>query len=427
LTYVEPLDGNAQTVGIDIEAMPERGAALQMLRDSGEAISSGRRLYAERGAKYVGLAMRLPVYRRGMPTGTLEERRRAYIGSVGAGIRIKGMMAGLLSAETMRVMRYRIYDAGSGYAPEVVPSPATLLYDSVAGPDVSSSRGRSPALMGAREADAHSEATSADVPANRHLSRHVIQLFAGRRWLIVLSADPSVLMGSQRYLPEVAVFSGVVISLLLASLTYALSSSRSRAVKVADEMTVGLRESETARAEAQRIAHLGDWRVNLLDGKAHLSNEMARLIGRRTGNPTLNVLARAVEPADRRMLLRHLKTTLATREPFEIECRYRSLRGRRGWLRVIGHACGAVGSGELRGTALEITKQKSIDRARELEHAFTLQLATATNESDAFEELVLMLTKGMDWDAGASGQRKRATSNCCARCIRRLSPRSPRN
>ncbi len=400
LTYVEPLEGNLASVGIDLDAMPERGNVLQALRDSGEAISSGRRIFAERGAEFVGLAMRLPVYRRGMPAATVEERRRAYVGSVGAGIRINGMMAGLVSPATLHVMRYRIYDGGGVNAQEIAPSPATLLYDSVAGVSDDWGAGEAHFSAGAGERNGVL-ATAAPVWEEPFLKRRATQLFAGRRWIVVFSADPRALTGSQSYLPNAAVFSGCVISLLLAGLTYALSSARSRALKVADEMTADLRESEMARAEAQRIAHLGDWRINLHDGTAHLSNEMARLIGRRPGVATLKALARAIEPADRHMLLSQLKRTRATREPFEFECRYRSTRGRRGWLRVIGRACGAPGGAALRGTALEITKQKAIDRARELEHAFTLQLATATNESDVFEELVTLLTNGMDWDAGA--------------------------
>ncbi|MEA3122649.1 MAG: hypothetical protein QOH33_2234, partial [Paraburkholderia sp.] len=408
LTYVEPLESNLASVGIDLYAMPDRENVLKTLRDSGEAVSSGRRIFAERGAQFVGLAMRLPVYRRGMPAATTEERRRAYVGSVGAGIRINGMMAALVSPATLHVMRYRIYDGGSVNGQEIAPSPATLLYDSVAGVSGEPSSASSGTLSGGV---AHglagalvrngAFATAARASADEFLKRRTTQVFAGRRWLVVFSANPRVLTGSQGYLPNMAVFSGCIISLLLAGLTYALSSARSRALKVADEMTAGLRESEMARAEAQRIAHLGDWRIDLHNGTAHLSNEMARLIGRRSSVAALGTLARAIEPADRHMLLRQLQQTCVTREPFELECRYRSTRGRRGWLRVIGRACGAAGSAALRGTALEITKQKSIDRARELEHFFTLQLATATNESDVFEHLVALLTKGMDWDAGA--------------------------
>lgn len=398
LTFVEPLESNRNVLGVDMEGKSGRSAVLQAMRDSGEAISSGRRIFAERGAEEVGLAMRLPVYRRGLPTATVAERRGAYVGSVGAGVRIKGMMAGLLSDETLRLLRFQIYDAGSMHEKGGVPSAAALLYDSVDGVAAGAQLGKATTAPDASATPKRGRQTFAAAPSE--LKRQAVQSFAGRRWLIVFSSDPVVLMGSQRYLPQLASVSGLVISLLLAGLAYVLSSGRARALKVAAEITVDLRESEAARAEAQRIAHLGDWRVDLDDRTVHFSNEMARLIGRR-GVPTLKMLMRAIEPADRSTLMGHFKNTLLTRKPFEVECRYRSTRGRRGWLRMIGHACGPAGARRLRGTALEVTKQKSIDRMRELEHAFTLQLATATNEYNVLQELTTLLTQGMGWDAGA--------------------------
>ena len=131
LTYLEPLLLNREAVGLDLDAAPQRRAAMERLRDSGEAISSGRLILDDRGARFVGLAMRMPVYRKGMPTATVDERRLAYIGSVGAGIRVNDMMDGLLSAETLRVIRFKIYDAGSLSAPAVAGSSGSLLYDSI--------------------------------------------------------------------------------------------------------------------------------------------------------------------------------------------------------------------------------------------------------------------------------------------------------
>ncbi|SMF69269.1 periplasmic sensor diguanylate cyclase/phosphodiesterase [Trinickia caryophylli] len=399
LTYVEPLEINRPALGVDMEDGGARSMALAIARDSGEAISSGRRIIAGHGPEQIGLAMRLPVYRRGMPAGTVQDRRRAYVGSVGAGIRINGMMTGLLSEETLRLMHYRIYDAGPLRAANANASDDSLLYDSVTGAAASSSSGtaRRVAMVARLANDARATPERA---IDRDFVREAHLPFAGRRWLIVFSADPAVLMGSQRYLPFFSLISGLVISLLLAGLAYALSSARARALQFADAITADLRESEMARAEAQRIAHLGDWRVDLDARTVHFSKEMARLIGWRRA-PTLPVLVRAIEPADRRAFVAHFRNTLIARAPFEFECRYRSARGRRGWLRIIGRACGPPGARRLRGTALEITKQKAIDRVRELEHAFTLQLATAADEYDVLRELVELLTSGMDWDAGA--------------------------
>ncbi|WP_254700220.1 bifunctional diguanylate cyclase/phosphodiesterase [Trinickia violacea] len=406
LSYVEPLAKNLPSLGIDMGSDARRLAALERSRDNNEAISSGRLIFVDGGGQAVGLAVRMPVYRRGLPLATVEERRRAYIGSVGAGIRVSDLLAGLLSAETQRLIQFRIYDAGSFGVPAVPPSPSTLLYDSVAGVSTATSAHRAAAGASGIAPLSPARAKSADAVSaidrdNPRLERSVVQSFGGRRWLIVFDADPMALSGPQRFLPGLAFLVGTIIAMLLSGLAYALSTSRVRAVKLANQITHTLRESEMARAEAQRIAHLGDWRVDLDRRVIHLSNEMARLIGWRSGKPTLTALMRAIEPADRLALIERVRHTLHTRAAFEFECRYRSKRGRRGWLRMIGYAYGSNDQRMLRGTALEITKQKSAERVRELEHAITLQLATATNEVEVFQQMIASLAQGMGWEAGA--------------------------
>lgn len=391
LTYVEPLRQNLDSLGIDLDAQPGRRAAMQRARDTGEPISSGRRIFADRGATTVGLAMRMPVYRRGLPVDTVAARRAAYVGSVGAGMRIDGMLSNLLSAETLRVIHYRIYDAGALGELRAAPSNDRLLYDSVGGAAVAAASAAGISRVGTAERGLRAAP----------LERLTEQAFAGRRWLIVFSADRATLMGAQHFLPDTALVSGLLISALLAALAYALSSARTRALMLADEITFDLRESERARAEAQRIAHLGDWRVAIDTGGTQLSDEMTRLIGWRGIPPTLRRLVRAVDRADRRALFAQVKRGFETNAPFEVECRYRSRRGRRGWMRIIAHASGAPGGRVMRGTALEITKQKSVELVRELEHAFTLQLAAATNEFDILQRLVASLGEGMDWEAAA--------------------------
>ena len=51
-------------------------------------------------------------------------------------------------------------------------------------------------------------------------------------------------------------------SLLLFGVLYAMSSSRARALEIANEITRDLRESEAGLAEAQRMAHLGNWALD---------------------------------------------------------------------------------------------------------------------------------------------------------------------
>lgn len=403
LSYVEPLSPNLPSVGLDLGVQPRRLAALERSRDTAQPVSSGRLIFAEGSNPHIGIALRLPVYRKGMPHDTVDERRRAYIGSVGAGIRVKDLMTGLLGAETLRVMRFRIYDAGELDAPAVSPSPSTMLFDSVAGVGDMAHGAAAGAASGsaARPSSWPSGAPDMAAAGGRQLSTSLVQPFGGRRWLIVFAADPAVLSGTQRRLPILAALAGTVISILLSALGYALSSSRVRAVRLAERITHTLRESEIARAEAQRIAHLGDWRISP-DGKmVLLSNEMVRLLGWRSAAPTPAALMSLIDPADRAKLAACANRTLRTGAPFQFECRYRSSRGRRGWLHLIGHAYGAPDQRALRGTALEITQRKSAERAQQQEHAITLQLATATSEFDVFRQLIEVLVEGMGWEAGA--------------------------
>jgi diguanylate cyclase (GGDEF)-like protein len=404
LSYVEPLAPNLPSLGLDLGQESRRLDALERSRDSGEPMSSGRLIMAEGRSPHVGIALRLPVYRKGMPHDTVEARRRAYIGSVGAGIRVSGLMAGLLTDDALRVLRFRIYDAGRLDEPVVPPSSSTLLFDSVAGVvpyDAGADMGAGGTVpVAVLPSEWSGEALEMPAAASRLLTSSVVQPFGGRRWLIAFAADPTVLGGTQRYLPQLAALAGTLISALMAGLAWALSTSRVRAVALARRITYTLRESERARAEAQRIAHLGDWQVSADGRTVQLSNEMARLTGWPGGASTPDALMTTLQPPERAKLVALAKRTLRTGTPFQFECRYRSRRGRRGWLHLIGHAYGPPEARALRGTALEVTERRLAMRAQQLEHAFTLQLATATSESGVFQLLVDMLVDGMEWDAG---------------------------
>jgi CHASE1-domain containing sensor protein len=112
LTYLEPLETNLVSFGIDIGANDTGAAALASARDSGQITSSGRLIRINGPHHHIGLAMRLPLYRRGMPTGTVAERRAAYYGSIGAGFNVSKLMFGAIDKSTRPYMRFKLYDAG---------------------------------------------------------------------------------------------------------------------------------------------------------------------------------------------------------------------------------------------------------------------------------------------------------------------------
>src|SRR6266705_1369283 len=131
LNYLEPLAGNELAFGLDISSNPSGAAALAAARDSGKLTSSGRLLDAGR-SRSVFLAMRLPTYQSGMPVETVEERRVAYTGSVGAGFRVRELIQGALDTSKLQSLQFRLYDAGpiKDKTPSAAIREDRLLFDS---------------------------------------------------------------------------------------------------------------------------------------------------------------------------------------------------------------------------------------------------------------------------------------------------------
>src|SRR5712692_8137934 len=220
LNYLEPLAGNELAFGLDIASNPPVAAAWAAARDNGKLTSSGRLLDAGR-SRAVFLAMRLPVYRPGAPVETVEQRRAAYLGSVGAGFRVRELIQGALDKSQLRHLRFTLYDAGS--ARDNTPSAAIredrLLFDSDDLLDTSlkvSNAGDPDALF----------ATSLPTEVG------------GRIWEVRFTAKKSAIIDrTDALLPGLTLAAGLISSVLLFLVLYSLASSRSRALQIARVIT----------------------------------------------------------------------------------------------------------------------------------------------------------------------------------------------
>src|SRR5713226_8936637 len=220
LNYLEPLAGNELAFGLDIASNPPVATALAAARANGKLTSSGRLLDAGR-SRAVFLAMRLPVYRPGAPVETVEQRRAAYLRSVGAGFRVRELIQGALDKSQLRHLRFTLYDAGS--ARDNTPSAAIredrLLFDSDDLLDTSlkvSNAGDPDALF----------ATSLPTEVG------------GRIWEVRFTAKKSAIIDrTDALLPGLTLAAGLISSVLLFLVLYSLASSRSRALQIARVIT----------------------------------------------------------------------------------------------------------------------------------------------------------------------------------------------
>lgn len=218
IIFLEPFDErNAKAFGYDMFSEPVRRKAMELSRDSNMAVLSGKvTLVQETDRRHIqaGTLMYLPVYRKGMPAGTAEERRAAITGWVYSPYRMNDLLAGMIGRlDRVRKLKIqlKIYDNG-----EIKEE--ALLFDS-----------------------AQEQAN----PDDRKRSRTVLLPleFHGKKWTLLLlqSRDHSPWLESKVLF---LLIPGTIISFLLWGLLLSLYSTTSRAQLIARRLTDEVEENE---------------------------------------------------------------------------------------------------------------------------------------------------------------------------------------
>jgi PAS domain S-box-containing protein len=353
LTYLEPMESNRASFGVDIAANPAVANSLAVARDSGSLTSSGRLIQIVGPYEHVGLAMRAPLYRPGMPLDSVADRRAAYYGSVGAGFDIKKLMMGAFDAHSLRYMHLKLYDVGYQATDDEGPG-GTLLLDS--------------AEMLGQTAAQNPSVTSSDV-----FRKRVAMTVGPRVWEAEFVADKSAMVsGIDAYSPWLVLFGGLIGSTLLYSIYYSSMTARRHAIDLANEMTQDLRTNEASLAEAQHMARLGSWTLNPETRKMMWSAETRRIFGMAEFSEELGYehFLDLIVASDRKKVADSLERTLRNGEEFTLEHQIMRMDGTTRWVQTISrlgqHERGLL----LRGTIMDITERKqtveALQRSQEL-------------------------------------------------------------
>ena len=338
ITHIEPFTGmNLRALGFDMLTDPTRREAMERARDSGQAAASGKvRLIQEVGKnEQPGLVMYFPVYGRGMPASTQEERRRALVGWVGAPFRMGDLMAGL-GNERSRDISLTIYDGSS-------PSPSSLLYQSSA-----------------------EDKTPASNPA---LSSRRQIVVGGRVWTLDMHSTPFFEIRQQSFKPRLIASAGAVASAMFGLLVFRLASGRRRALALATTATHQLSESEYRWQYALEGAGDGVWDWNSATGEVLYSRRWKEMLGYRDDEipDTPQVWEQMLHPDDAERVQARLDAYLdSTSDSYEAEYRMRCKNGSWVWIRGRGMAVTRDAQGlPLRtiGTHSDITRLKESEQA----------------------------------------------------------------
>ncbi|MGJ7534628.1 MULTISPECIES: bifunctional diguanylate cyclase/phosphodiesterase [unclassified Variovorax] len=390
LIYVEPQGGNEKLLGNDLGAMPNRGDALEQGRDTGGLVMSGRKVRIPGRESDIGLAMRLPVYRPRQPLDTLEQRRTAYIGSVGAGFSIAGMLSDVVGADAARTFRLRLIGAGPGKAAIgtrietrfVTPTPfgeRQLLFDSAA-------------LAKPAAAPAHS------------LERMLGFELGGHSWLVEVRQDENQVLGPlDKAIPWFIVLGGLATSMLLAGIVFSLTTARSRAQVLANRMTSHLRRSERQLEEAQHLASLGSWILDPETGALQCSEEARRILGFEAGPlpPDLPTLLLRIPPAERFAVEQRIAMASRSTERSEFEHRLCLPDGTERWLHVIVQSADDEGRRLVRGTVRDATQPRKDALRQKLEYKIARLLAGDGRTETVIALALEAVCTDLRWDCGA--------------------------
>jgi diguanylate cyclase (GGDEF)-like protein len=382
LIYIEPMQRNSAWFGVDIATNSHLVAeALALSRDTGELISSGRLIPVVDGEARIALAMRMPLYRIGMPVNTVAERRAAYFGSVGVGFDLHRLMAGTLDGATLKRMRYQLYDFGpaGGQAAALKAGSDRLLFDSQA------------------------ESWSKPVGADEIFTSTRSMQIAGRVWETHFVAEKAAMMSYfGRLLPWIIFATSLLSSLLLLTIFYALATSRRRAVQLAAMMTKDLRESEASLEDAQQMTHMGSWQRDFSGSGMTWSAETFRIFGRDPckGKVRYEDFLDQVHEADRALVNDGLEHASSTGKEFSAEHRIVRCDGAIRWVQTIALLDVDPRRSLLRGTSMDITVRKLAELQARVEHRVTQLVATSDEAGLVIPQIIEALCTGLGWAGG---------------------------
>lgn len=251
VSHIEPDPSGPGLFGADLLRNRFFGRRLALERDRGTVQATGTPIPVLSKPNESHLGMRLAVYRSGLPRSTVEERRAAYMGSVGIAFSLPRMLHGVVDHIPIPGLRMTVHDTGPfiDVDGQERADRKSTLYDS-RGTDADP---RPPLATG-------DDIFRAELPL----------AFNDRPWKIVYSVPKSALFTDfDVYYAKMMAAFGFIGSMLLYALLRMLTTSRRAALALAQEMTSELRES-------QRKLQLSHQKLRRLADHAYQIKEMER-------------------------------------------------------------------------------------------------------------------------------------------------------
>lgn len=132
IKYIEPLIGNAAAQDLDISSESHRREAALKARDTGNPTISKSIKLVQDYQQRSGVLVFAPLFAKGLPISTVEERRRAHVGFIYAPIVLEKFMMAVLP-QSERELLLEVFDDRSSLEPLYQENPVRWVQASVEG------------------------------------------------------------------------------------------------------------------------------------------------------------------------------------------------------------------------------------------------------------------------------------------------------
>ena len=225
--FVEPLAERNRGLGVDVLSEPARRLTYERARDTGRPTLSPRIAAVRDVRGRAAVALYLPIYRKGAPVATVDERRSALLGCIGCGL----IVADVLNLPVL----------------ELHSEDLELIVDDC-----------SDASAPVRLHDGRKAISSLDVVENGAPSTPIGNLvtpivFGGRTWRLTFLPSPQWLASRRSWEAWFGLALGLWFSSLLGAFLLVLTGRASRVEELVAERTHELAAARNAALEANRM------------------------------------------------------------------------------------------------------------------------------------------------------------------------------
>ena len=299
IIFLEPFDvRNQRAFGYDMFSESVRRAAMERARDTGAVSLSGKvTLVQEIGEKVqAGFLLYVPIYEKGVPLNTTEERRAALIGYVYSPFRMNNLMQGIFP-DSLNSIEFEIYDGT-----EV--SSAGLMYECNENP-ITPDEKHKPMFSSQQTLD-----------------------FYGHQWTLHFESRPPFEAAVDQYTSWGILAAGLVISLLI---FFFIRGQESRVMRRTEELNM----TQKMLKAAFDYSPIGKALV-ALDGRFMGANDMlCRILGYTKEELLIKTFQELTHPDDLEADLAYVNLLLAGKiNEYEMEKRYLHKQGQFVWAQL---------------------------------------------------------------------------------------------